>query len=66
VLCNFSGLYAELGPGLLENLYDEAMEYELKSRGIEFTRQKGLDIKYKSHTAGNYRSDYLIENRVIV
>ena len=27
-------VHSLLGPGLLENLYEEAMEHELKSRGI--------------------------------
>jgi GxxExxY protein len=46
-------------------LYEEAMEHELKSRGIEYKRQKELEIKYKGNPIGNYRLDYLIENKVI-
>ena len=59
-------VHSLLGPGLLENLYEEAMEHELKSRGIEYKRQKELEIKYKGNPIGNYRLDYLIENKVIV
>ena len=59
-------IHSLLGPGLLENLYEEAMEHELKSRGIEYKRQKELEIKYKGNPIGNYRLDYLIENKVIV
>ncbi len=59
-------VHSSLGPGLLENLYEEAMEHELKSRGIEYKRQKELEIKYKGNPIGNYRLDYLIENKVIV
>jgi GxxExxY protein len=59
-------VYSLLGPGLLENLYEEAMEHELKSRCIEYNRQKELEIKYKGNPIGNYRLDYLIENKVIV
>jgi len=32
-------VHSSLGPGLMENLYEEAMEHELKSRGIEYKRQ---------------------------
>ena len=53
-------------PGLLENLYEEAMEHELKLRGIEYKRQKELGIKYKGNPIGNYRLDYLIENKVLL
>ena len=52
-------VHSLLGPGLLENLYEEAMEHELKSRGIEYNRQKGLEIEYKGNPIGNYRLDYL-------
>ena len=40
-------VHSSLGPGLLGNLYEEAMEHELKSRGIEYKRQKQLEIEYK-------------------
>ena len=59
-------IHSLLGPGLLEKLYEEVIEHELKSRGIEYKRQKELEIKYKGNPIGNYRLDYLIENKVIV
>jgi GxxExxY protein len=59
-------VYSLLGAGLLEILYEEAMEHELKSRGIVYKRQKELETKYKGNPLGNYRLDYLIENKVIV
>jgi GxxExxY protein len=59
-------VHSLLGPSLLENLYEEAMEHELKTRCIEYKRQKELEIKYKGNPIGNYRLDYLIENKVIV
>ena len=31
-------VHSLLGPGLLENLYEEAMEHELKSRFIKYKR----------------------------
>jgi len=59
-------VHSALGPGLLEKLYEEAMEHELKSRGIEYKRQKELEIKYQGNPIGNFRLDYLIEKKVIV
>ena len=59
-------IHSLLGPGLLENLYEEAMEHQLKSWGIEYKRQKEDEIKYKCNLLGNYRLDYLMENKVIV
>ena len=46
-------VHSSLGPGLLENLYEEAMEHELKSRGIGYKRQKQLEIEYKGNPIGN-------------
>ena len=59
-------VHSSLGPGLFENLYEEAIEHEFLLRGIEYKRQKELEIKYKGNSIGNYRLDYLIENKVIV
>jgi GxxExxY protein len=59
-------VHSSLEPGLLENPYEEAMEHELKLRGIEYKRQKELKIKYEGNPIWNYRLDYLIENKVII
>jgi len=59
-------IHSTLGPDLLENLYEEAMEHELKLRGIRHKRQKELEISYKGKSIGNYRLDYLIEDKVIL
>ena len=42
------------------------MEHELKSHGIDYKRQKQLEIQYKGNPIGNNRLDYLIEKKVIV
>lgn len=59
-------VHTTLGPGLLENLYEEAMDHELKIRGIKYDRQKVLDIKYMDKSIGTYRLDFLVEQKVIV
>ena len=42
-----NGVYNELGPGFLEAVYQEALEIELRDRGIPFESQKDLPITYK-------------------
>lgn len=37
----------ELGPGLLESVYEEALCYELSNAGLRFERQKSVPIRYK-------------------
>ena len=40
-------VHKELGPGLLEKVYQEAFEKELKLQGIPFEREKAFTIMYK-------------------
>ncbi len=35
-------VYNNLGPGLLESVYEEAMVFELQQRGLKVERQKGI------------------------
>lgn len=56
-----------LGSGFLEYVYEEALCYELKLRGIKFERQKELDIYYKNLLIPKkYTPDLLVESKVIV
>lgn len=55
------------GPGLLESCYEEALAYELISRGLKVERQKSIPVVYKGHSVGEpYRLDLLVEDKVIV
>jgi GxxExxY protein len=40
------------GPGLVEQVYEEALCHELSLRGIRFERQKFLPIHYKGVKLG--------------
>ncbi|MFC1851625.1 GxxExxY protein [candidate division CSSED10-310 bacterium] len=56
-----------LGPGLLESIYEEALCYELHSRGVKFVRQQSVPIPFKGIKLGtDLRLDFLVENKVIV
>ena len=60
-------VYNELGPGLLESVYEEALTFELKERGLKVSRQVEVPIIYKGnelHTT--LRPDLLVNNQVIV
>ena len=57
----------ELGPGLLESVYEEALAFELKGRGLKVERQVEVPIRYKGNELKTpLRLDLLIENQVIV
>lgn len=60
-------VHKELGPGLLEVIYEDALCYELETRGINFERQKKLSVPYKDTTLkSQFRLDLLVEDKVIV
>jgi GxxExxY protein len=55
------------GPGLLENVYEEALAWELQQCGFVVERQKTVPVKYKGNLlASPLRLDLLVENQIIV
>lgn len=60
-------IHKELGPGLLERIYEVCMEHELKKTGLEVKRQVNIPISYDGIWFDEgLRLDLLIEDRVIV
>ena len=60
-------VYNELGPGLLESVYEEALAFELQERGLEVVRQMEVPILYKGNELKTpLRLDLLVNDRVIV
>lgn len=60
-------VHKHLGPGLLENTYQQCLAYELDQAGIKFQMEVNLPVKYKAiHISCGYRIDLLIEDILIV
>ena len=59
-------VHRELGPGLLESIYEEALCYEFELQGIEYERQVPADIIYKGRVIKGQRLDLLVEKVVVV
>jgi GxxExxY protein len=60
-------VHRELGPGLLESVYEECLCHELATRSIPFERQKPLPVAYKSIKMDcGYRIDLLVAGVVVV
>jgi GxxExxY protein len=59
-------VHRELGPGLLEAIYEEALAIELEDQGLAFRRQVAVSAVYKGRRLGEYRLDLLVEDAVIV
>ncbi|MGI8639265.1 MAG: GxxExxY protein [Pyrinomonadaceae bacterium] len=55
------------GAGLLEDVYEEALAWELKSRGLKVERQLQVPIKYKGNLlASPLKLDLLVREIVII
>ena len=55
------------GPGLLENIYEEALFQELQLRGIHVEKQVYVPVKYKGITLSHpLKIDLLVGKKVII
>ena len=60
-------VFKELGPGLLESIYESALCFELEERGLSIKSQLSLPVIYKNKDLGfGYRIDILVEDSVII
>jgi GxxExxY protein len=60
-------VHRELGPGLLETVYEVCLSDELSSRGIEHRCQVPLPVVYKGKQLdASFRIDVLLPNKLIV
>lgn len=59
-------VHRHLGPGLLETIYEQALELELKLRGIDCRRQIEVDVIYKQRVIKGQKIDMIVAGEVIV
>jgi GxxExxY protein len=60
-------VHTELGPGLLENAYEECLFYELEQAGLSVEKQKALPLVYHDvKLEAGYRIDLWVERKVVV
>ncbi len=59
-------VHRNLGPGLLESVYEEALCVEFKIQGVCYERQVIIPVNYKGREIGEYRLDLLVEDVVVV
>lgn len=60
-------VHRELGPGLLESVYETCLAAELIERGIKVERQVPMPVSYKGERLEcGFRVDLLVEGIVIV
>jgi GxxExxY protein len=60
-------VHKELGPGLLEAVYEECLCQELGIRALPFERQKPIPVVYRETKLDcGYRADIIVSGRIIV
>jgi GxxExxY protein len=59
-------VHKELGPGLLESIYEEALCYEFQIQDIKFGRQVPVNVVYKGKVISGHKIDLLVKNEVVV
>lgn len=60
-------LHRELGPGLLESVYEAVMAASLARRGLSVERQKPIPIIFDGLALGEgFRADLLVEGQLII
>ncbi|MBR6032145.1 MAG: GxxExxY protein [Bacteroidaceae bacterium] len=60
-------VHRELGPGLLEKAYQEALEKEFKLQNIPYEREKPFSIIYKGEELGQkYVADFVCYDKIVV
>ena len=59
-------VHRQLGPGLLESIYESALCIELELAGLRYERQVPVSVSYKTRVIGDLRLDLVVDNLVLV
>ena len=60
-------IHRELGPGLLETVYEIILAHELRQRGLGVERQISIAIEYQGLKFDEgFRADLIVEDKVVV
>jgi len=63
----FIKVHSQLGPGLLESVYEEVVCHELARRGLKHERQKGIAVVYDDIKMDlGFRADIIVGDKVII
>ncbi|MBN2571158.1 MAG: GxxExxY protein [Ignavibacteriales bacterium] len=59
-------VHSVLGNGFQEVIYQRALAIELQYNGLQFEREKEMDIFYRDENIGTRRVDFFVENKIMV
>jgi GxxExxY protein len=60
-------VHKALGPGFLEIVYKDALEYELSLANIHYEREKKFEVQYKDITLPHkFYADFVVDDSIIL
>jgi GxxExxY protein len=59
-------VYNSLGFGHKEQVYHKALIKEFTELNIPYKQEMKLEVRYKGQAVGNYRPDFVVEDKVII
>lgn len=60
-------IHYNLGPGLLESVYEDILQFELAQHGLQVSRQQALPVYWKERKMElGFRADLIVENKVLI
>jgi len=60
-------VHLNLGPGLLESVYEQSLAYELSTNNIEFKSEYPIPVKYKKVNIDcAFRADLIVADNIII
>ncbi len=67
ILDSAIAVHKEMGPGLLESIYELCLLKEFEFRGIKAANQICIPVNYKGHELSkDFKIDILVENEIII
>ncbi len=66
IIADFYSVYNELGYGFLEKVYENAVLYELRQRGLNAESQAPIVVYYKGVVVGRFFADILVANDIVI
>jgi GxxExxY protein len=66
VLAAAVDVHREFGPGFLEATYAQALQVGLDQRGLRYSTEHVIPLRFRGHPVGEYRLDLLIEGSMVV
>ena len=59
-------VHSTLGPGFLESVYQDALMWELRKRGIKAEVERPIAVRYDSQIVGVFTADLVVNDLLIV